>query len=62
MRIEDDDFIDDTQTDALVGRQHAVDWLCLPRYASASCSWGTSGTGAGGWRRQAKSARAAPDL
>ena len=37
MRLEDYGFIGDTQTGALVGRNGAVEWLCLPRYDSASC-------------------------
>jgi GH15 family glucan-1,4-alpha-glucosidase len=37
MLLEDYGLIGDQQSAALVGRTGAVDWLCLPRFDSASC-------------------------
>lgn len=37
MLLEDYGLIGDLRSAALVGRAGAVDWLCVPRFDSASC-------------------------
>ena len=58
MQLEDYGLIGDLQAAALVGHNGAVDWLCLPRFDSASCwpcwgraAWALAGAGRRGARR-----------
>jgi GH15 family glucan-1,4-alpha-glucosidase len=44
VRLEEYGLIGDMQSAALVGRSGAVDWLCLPRFDSASCFSALLGT------------------
>ena len=37
MLLEEYGLIGDLESAALVGRNGAIDWLCLPRFDSSSC-------------------------
>ncbi|MFL6529525.1 MAG: glycoside hydrolase family 15 protein, partial [Chthoniobacterales bacterium] len=54
-RIEDYAFLSDTQTGALVSREGSIDWLCFPRFDSASCFAALLGDASNGrWLLQPK--------
>ena len=49
--IEDYALVGDLGTAALIGRDGAVDWLCVPRFDSAACFAALLGDGDNGtWR------------
>src|SRR3954471_19763058 len=43
LPVEEYALIGDRQTGALVGSNGSIDWLCLPRFASAACFAGLLG-------------------
>ncbi len=58
-RIEDNALIGDRTTTALVGKDGAIDWLCVPRFDSPACFAAILGTADNGlWRLAPKDAGA----
>ncbi|WP_210587752.1 glycoside hydrolase family 15 protein [Streptomyces sp. GESEQ-35] len=58
-RIEDYALIGDLETAALVGRDGAIDWLCMPRFDSPACFAALLGTEENGQWRIAPAGRGA---
>ena len=56
-RIEDYALIGDCETAALVGRDGSIDWLCVPRFDSDSCSAKLLGDERNGYWRVCPEAR-----
>ncbi len=60
QKVEDYAVIGDTHTAAIVGRDGSIDWLCLPRFDSASCFARLVGDERNGYWRIAPSASPKP--